>query len=149
MPNRVRKTAILCLVGGLVYCGIELLWRGYTHWSMFLVAAFLSLPLDQINERLDWATPFWLQAIYGGVGITAAELIAGMVLNRWLGLHVWDYTALPFNVLGQICLSYGLLWVLLACIGIVMFDVLRWKLFGESRPRYTWRFKRGGEFSVK
>jgi len=138
----IKKTVILCVIGGLVYCGIETFWRGHTHWSMFLVAALLSLPLDQINERLDWDTPVWLQAIYGGIGITITELIAGVILNIWLGMEVWNYTALPFNFLGQICLKYSLLWVLLACIGIVLFDFLRWKLFGERKPQYTWRFKK-------
>lgn len=88
MVNNIKKTAIICINGGLIYCGIELLWRGYTHWSMFVVATLMSLPLDQINERLDWETPFWLQSIIGGIGITIAELIAGLILNIWLGLGV-------------------------------------------------------------
>lgn len=142
MFRSIMKTITLSLIGGLVYAGIELLWRGHTHWSMFLLAMFLAIPLDQINERLDWDTPIWLQAIYGSIGITAAELAAGIVLNLWLGLGVWDYSALPFNFLGQICLWYSLLWILLAGVGIVLFDVLRWKLFGERRPSYTWRYKK-------
>ena len=142
MLVKVRRTALLCLIGGMVYCGIEILWRGYTHWSMFLLAALLSLPLDQINEHLSWDMPFWLQAVIGSVGITAAELVTGLVLNVWLALDVWDYSNLPGNFMGQISIQYSVLWVLLAGFVIVLFDILRWRLFGEEIPRYTW-FRKG------
>ena len=141
MLDKVRRSLLLCLVGGFTYCLIEYFWRGYTHWSMLPLAALLSIPLDQINERMDWDTPIWLQAILGGLGITAAELAAGLVLNIWLGLQVWDYSCLPGNLWGQICPQYSVLWVLLAAFGIVLFDVLRWWLFDEKKPRYSWWFK--------
>jgi len=140
MWAKLGKTLLLCLIGGAVYYALEILWQGYSHWSMFLLAALLSLPLDQINERMNWETPIWLQAIWGGIAITAAELLTGLVLNVWLGLGVWDYSDLPLNLWGQICLQYSLLWIVLAAFGIVLFDVLRWCLFGEDMPRYLWRF---------
>jgi len=143
MWAKLGKTLLLCLIGGAVYCTLEFIWQGYTHWSMFLLAAFLSLPLDQINERMNWETPIWLQAIWGGLGITAAELLTGLVLNIWLGLGVWDYSHLPLNFMGQICIQYSILWVLLAGLGIVLLDFLRWRIFGEEMPRYTWKRRKG------
>ena len=139
MWKSTAKTVLLCLVGGLLYCLLEVLWKGSTHWSMFLLAALLSLPLDQINERLQWETPLWFQAFAGGAVITLAELSAGLILNRYFGLGVWDYSKLPGNILGQISPQYSALWVLLAFFAIVLFDYLRWGLFGEEKPRYTWR----------
>lgn len=138
MASKLWRSLILCLIGGAVYCIIETFWRGYTHWSMFLVAALLSIPLDQINEHMSWDMPLPLQALLGGLAITVAELCAGLVFNVWLGLGVWDYSQLPLNLWGQICVRYSVLWVLLAGVGIVLFDFLRWKLFGEEMPRYTW-----------
>lgn len=143
MWDKARKTALLCMIGGLIYCCIEIIWQRHTHWSMFLLAAILSLPLDQINEHLNWDTPIWLQALIGGIAITVAELVAGLVLNVWLGLNVWSYSKVQGNFLGQICPQYSILWVLLAGVGIVLFDYLRWWLFGEERPRYTWRIRKG------
>lgn len=137
MSNDLKKSLIISIIGGLIYSLIEILWRGYTHWSMFLVAALISIPLDQINERLEWEMPIWLQAIYGGIAITITELFAGIIFNIILGLNVWDYSHLPFNFLGQICLLYSFLWVLLAAVGIILFDFLRWKLFNERKPYYT------------
>lgn len=138
MWNQIGKTVFLCVVGGLFYCVMESLWRGYTHWSMFFLAGFLSLPLDQINEHLSWDMPIWMQALLGGISITIAELAAGLVLNVWLGFNVWDYSHLSYDFMGQICPQYSALWVLLAGVGIVIFDFLRWRVFGEEMPRYKW-----------
>lgn len=140
MLTRIGKTLLLCMIGGAFYCFLEVLWRGYTHWSMFLVAALVTLPLDQLNEHMSWDTPIWVQAFWGGVGITLTELFSGILLNRYLNLGVWDYSHLPFQFLGQICLSYSLLWIVLAGLGIILFDWLRWRLFGEEMPHYEWHW---------
>ena len=137
--KKLAKTMFLCLIGGAIYCILEVLWRGYTHWSMFLVAAALTFPLDQMNEHTSWETPIWLQVFLGGMAITLAELCAGLLLNVCLGLAVWDYSKLPHNLWGQICLQYSLLWLLLSAFGILLFDVLRWCLFGEEMPHYRWK----------
>ena len=65
------------------------------------------------------------------------ELVAGVILNIWLGIGVWDYSHLPLNLWGQICLTYSLIWVVLSAVGIFLDDYLRWKLYGEQRPKYT------------
>lgn len=54
------------VMGGDLYCMVELIWRGHTHWSMFLLAAMLSLPLDLANEHMAWERPLWLQALNRG-----------------------------------------------------------------------------------
>jgi hypothetical protein len=141
MILKIKKTILLCLNGGLLYCWIEYFWRGWTHWSMLIIAMIISLLLDQINEHLNWDTPIWLQAIVGGLSITVIELLAGLVLNVWMGLNVWDYSNLPWNLWGQVCLGYSLLWVILAVFAFVLFDFLRWFLFREDMPRYTCRWK--------
>ena len=84
--KRWHKALILSLMGGDLYCMVELIWRGHTHWSMFLLAAMLSLPLDLANEHMAWERPLWLQALIGGSVITLAELGAGLILNVWLKL---------------------------------------------------------------
>ena len=80
--KRWHKALILSLMGGDLYCMVELIWRGHTHWSMFLLAAVLSLPLDLANEHMAWERPLWLQALMGGGVITLAELGAGLRLER-------------------------------------------------------------------
>lgn len=77
-----------------------------------------------------------LQALIGTAVITVVEFASGCVLNLWLGLNIWDYSDLPLNVLGQVCLLYAVLWYFLALPVIVVDDYLRWRLCGGSWPRY-------------
>lgn len=137
MAKRLCKHSILFLIGGTAYCLLECLWRGHSHWTMFLLGGFLFILLGELNEGwLDWDTPLVLQGVIGSIMVTLAEFLAGAVLNLWLGLHVWDYSNVPFNVLGQICLPFSLLWVLVSMLAIVLDDWLRYWLFHEERPHY-------------
>ena len=58
--------AIRWVVGGMLYGGLELLYRGHTHWTMLLLAALLCVPLDLANEHIPWEWPLWAQAVAGG-----------------------------------------------------------------------------------
>jgi len=124
------------MCGGALYGLLELVWRGRTHWTMMLLAAALCISLDLGNEHIPWRWPLWLQAVAGGLIITAGELAAGLVLNIWLGLGIWDYSALLGNLWGQICFQYTALWCLLAGPVIVVFDWLEYWICGGERPRY-------------
>lgn len=73
------------LIGGLLYGLLEIIHHGHTHWTMILLAVLLCIPLDLTNEALPWHLPLALQGLIGGLTITAAELVAGLVLNCWLG----------------------------------------------------------------
>ena len=107
---------------------------------MLVLAAIICIPLDAINERLPWECPFWMQAICGGLAITAAEFIAGVILNILLRQNIWNYSDQWGNVLGQVCPMWTLIWCVVAGIGIFVFDWLRWLLWPgeEQRPRYRW-----------
>jgi uncharacterized membrane protein len=135
--SRVIKAVTLLLFGGGVYCAVELLWRGHTHWTMCVLGGVCFLLIGGINEYLPWEMGLVWQSLLGAAVVTLAELAAGLVINVWLGLGVWDYSALPFNLWGQICPQYALAWIPLSAAGIAADDWLRWKLFGEYKPRYT------------
>ena len=123
-------------LGGVLYGGLELLWRGYTHWTMLLLAALLCVPLDIANEYIPWELPLWMQAVIGGLTVTAAELAAGVILNLWLRLEVWDYSGLWGSLWGQVCPLYTVLWCILAGPVIVAYDWLDCWLCGGERPHY-------------
>lgn len=86
-------------------------------------------------------TPIWLQAIIGSCIVTTGEFVSGCILNLWLGLGIWDYSNMPFNILGQICLPFSLLWVVLSACAIVIDDYERYWFFEEEKPYYLWKFK--------
>ena len=139
MHNKMKlftKYAFLFLVGGLVYMGIELIWRQRTHWSMGIVGGLCFVEIGLINEILSWKTGLIKQALLGATLVTVNEFIAGVIINILLGWDVWDYSNLPFNIMGQVCLLFFFLWIFVSIFAIVLDDYLRYRFFGEDRPEY-------------
>lgn len=101
----ILQKTILFLFGGGTYVGLELLWRGRSHGSMFLAGGLCFLLLG----RLRWIRPWPVRGIVGAGIITAVELLIGLLFNR--DYHVWDYRCLPLHFHGQICLPFFILWV--------------------------------------
>jgi len=140
--RKVIKALTLFAVGAAVYWAVEFGWRSLVntlpvHWTMPVLGGCLFLLLGGINEYLPWEMSLVKQALIGTVVITVAEFFAGLVLNVWLGLAVWDYSHLPFNLLGQVCLWFTLAWVPLSVVAIVLDDWVRYWLFGQERPNYV------------
>lgn len=131
------KHAVLALCGGCVYFLIEMAWRGHSHWTMAVLGGVCFVLIGEINEFIPWNMPLVLQGAIGSGIVTLLELVSGIVLNLWLGLGIWDYSNMPFNFLGQICLPFSLLWVALSVVAVILDDWLRYWLFGEDRPTYT------------
>ena len=136
--SKIKKYEFLFFVGATIYVVIEKLYRGYSHWTMFLLGGICFIALGLINEVIPWDMSLLLQMFIGGAIITVLELITGCVVNLWLGWNVWDYSELPFNLWGQISLFSFIVWVGLSLVGIVLDDFIRWKFFGEEKPRYRW-----------
>lgn len=137
------KYLFLFILGGSSYVGIELLYRGYSHISMFVVGGCCFLFIGLINEILSWETPIELQILYGLIFTLFIEFISGCILNLWLKLDIWDYSNLPFNILGQISLLFAILWIPIILVGILLDDYIRYYLFGEEKPRYkSWIYEK-------
>lgn len=135
--RKAAKLMSLFCVGGAAYCAIELMWRGYTHWSMYLLGGLCFLLCGAINEVFPWEMPLWQQQGICAVVITALEFCTGYLVNIVLKLNVWDYSNMPCNIMGQICPQYVFLWFLLSVVAIVLDDYMRYWLFDEEHPRYV------------
>ena len=131
-----KKYFILGIIGGTVYVLLELMWRGYSHWTMFLLGAVCFILIGLVNEVFEWDTPLLFQMLCGCAIITALEFVTGCIVNLWLGWDVWDYSQYKFNILGQISLHSSVGWYFLSLVGIFLDDWLRYKLFGEEKPHY-------------
>lgn len=139
MMNKLKitiKYLFLGVIGSIIYMNLEILWRGYTHWTMGILGGICFICLGLINEILSWETPLVLQMLIGSIIITILEFITGCIVNLWLGWNVWDYSELPYNLLGQICLPFSILWYFISAIGIIIDDYIRYIYFDEERPRY-------------
>lgn len=132
----LSKNLGLFAIGGLIYYLIEIMWRGYSHISMFILGGICFVLIGLINEYLSFKTPLWKQQLIATAIVTGIEFITGLILNVWLQLGIWDYSNLPFNLFGQICLQYSILWFLLSLLAIVLDDWLRYWLFDEEKPHY-------------
>ncbi len=140
---------LLFLIGGLVYAWIEILWRGYTHWSMFVLGGICFIIMGLLNEyKIQWHWCISRQSVVSAVIITIFEFFTGCIVNLWLKWNVWDYSNLPFNLCGQICLYFFLLWIPLSAVGIVLDDWIRYLVYiwlhkyipwmqERERPHYT------------
>ncbi len=132
----ILKAIILMAVGGMLYALFEIGFRGYTHWTMIIVGGICFYLIGLINEVIPWEMAFWKQCIIGSFVVTGIEFVSGCIVNLWLGWNVWDYSHLPLNLLGQICLPFSLLWVLVSGMAMILDDYLRYWLFKEEKPHY-------------
>lgn len=131
---KVIRPLVLFGIGGLTYIMIELLWRGYSHWTMFLIGGLCFLLIGGINEVYTFDMPLVQQMAISAVMVTMVELLAGLLIN--CDYSIWDYRNMPFNILGQVCLPYTVLWFFLSLLAIVIDDYIRYWLFGEEKPHY-------------
>ena len=99
------------VTGGLLYGLIELLWRGWTHWSMLLCGGACFALMYQISLS---ALSFPWKCLLSACVITAVEFVTGCLVNIILKWQVWDYSSLPGNLWGQICPQFFLMWLLLS-----------------------------------
>jgi len=84
------------------------------------------------------SAPVAAQMALGACIVTFFEFWTGVLVNRVMHLGVWDYSAAPFNLLGQICLPFTLLWFPLCGIGILLDRGMRRALFGTPAPQLRW-----------
>ena len=119
------KKAILFTIGGCSYVGLEFLWRGWSHGSMFLAGGSCFLLLGKLQNTRP-RLPLPLRGAAAAGIITLVEYAAGLLVNRSYG--VWDYRDVPLNIHGQICLPFCLLWVPVGLGAMVLYDALDKKI---------------------
>ena len=132
----ILKYFILGWFGGSTYCSLEVIFRGRSHWSMVVLAFILFLLIGSLNNLFPWEMSLVKQGIIGACMVTVLEFITGCIVNIWLGWNVWDYSNMPLNILGQVCLPFSLLWILLSIVCIIVDDYLRYLMFNEQMPHY-------------
>lgn len=130
------KHLFLFWFGGTFYITLETLWRGYSHWTMGILAGIIFIIIGSLNKIWGWETSLIKQALAGSIIATIAEFITGCIVNLWLGWNIWDYSDMPGNILGQVCPQFFLLWIAISLLAIVLDDVIRWRFYDEEKPRY-------------
>ena len=112
----IKWDTVVFLLGGVSYSLIEILWRGYTHYTMVLLGGVCFLSLYKLfNLMKDYS--LLEKCVAGAILITTLEFTVGCFVNLVFHMNVWNYSSMPFNLLGQVCLVYSTLWGFL-CIPI-------------------------------
>lgn len=143
--NKMGKWVLSVLlwfwIGGVYFFG-EVIWKTahgrpeMISWTMFALAIVLAIPLERCGAELPWEMPLAWQSFICATAITVVEFVAGLILNVWLGLNIWDYSQLPGNVMGQICPQFFFLWLVLSTFGIILLDWMRYAVEGGEKPFY-------------
>ena len=107
------RSSITFITGSILYPIIELLWRGRTHTSMSLAGGLCFVLIDRICCQKMQKKSLTAKCTVGSLLITSVEFFIGLWVNLLLKLNVWDYSALPLNILGQICLPFSAIWFIL------------------------------------
>lgn len=112
--NTFSKKVFVFLTGCFLYSLLEITFRGFTHWTMTLTGGLILIILFEMFTHLK-AVPLWQKCLLGSALITSAEFTVGVVVNIILDWKVWNYSDMPFNILGQVCLPFCVIWFFL-CI---------------------------------
>ena len=116
----MKRFLTLFAVGGLSYNAIEIAWRGYSHWSMFLLGGTCFHMMGKIGKKVQPYGKLPMAVACSGA-VTAAEFVSGYVLNRKLKLNVWDYSDKKGNIGGQVCPLYSALWGGLSLVAVPVY----------------------------
>ena len=126
------EAPLLWLFGGIGYCTLEILWRGYTHPTMAICGAVCFYCFYRFCEANPRA-PILFRALIGTLIICTVELLAGCLFNIALGLNIWDYSRLQYHFLGQISLYSSVLWFLLCILLCGICRLIRRHVFLQDR----------------
>ncbi len=129
MGKRVSRVLIMLLTGSIIYFYFEILVRGYSHISMFVLGGVCFFLVGKIgNAVLDKNMLFGIKLLaimlMSSFVITSLELITGLYVNMYLNLRVWDYTHMNCNFKGQICLLYSMIWGLMGLPCVYFYGVI-------------------------
>lgn len=119
------QALVIFLAGGFIYGLIEVIYRGHTHPSMFVLGGISLLWVGGFGRFFRRRPPVWAQVLAGGAFITCAEFLCGLVYNVWLGMRVWDYSRIQFNIMGQVCPTFFFSWVALSLPAVIIESAFR------------------------
>ncbi|MBQ8510238.1 MAG: hypothetical protein IJ493_10070 [Clostridia bacterium] len=133
--RKLSEYSAVYSIGAAGYSLLEILWRGFTHWTMALTGGLCFL-LIYITDNAHEDAPLWKKCLAGSLIITFFELLVGIIVNIILHWDVWDYSSMKFNLWGQICPLYSALWYLLCMPAAWLCRRLKRLLGGTTAIQY-------------
>lgn len=138
MSKRLIPLLIIFNVSGIIYVCLEILWRGYSHWTMYLCAGICGLIMAAINDNwFSFETDFRIQVLASAISCTIMEFFFGITFNG--DFSIWDYRGVwgTLHILGdQVNILFIGMWVIISLFALPFLDWMEWKLGLEEKPYY-------------
>lgn len=134
--KKISESLFLWGLGGSIYYIIEMVFRGFSHWSMFMLGGVCMIFFGKQGIWTEWKDPLWKQVGRCTLFVAAGEFITGIIVNKFLDWEVWDYSDQPLNLFGQICVPFILLFSGLCLIGILIAGYLLSWIYKEKNPGF-------------
>ncbi len=100
--NGIHGYIFMISCGVLFGAFIELLYHERVLFAASIIMGIFFAIIHRINRALT-DEPIYTKALISTFAITAVELAFGVITNRVMHLHLWDFSDSLFHVLGQIC----------------------------------------------
>ncbi len=134
---KINKSILLFLVGYCTYISIEVTYRNISYPIMGICGGLAILLLDKINDNISWNIDLCLQGLCGSALITFFELIIGEIaLHTSLLPIMWDYSNVPLNFDGVICLPFSIAWFFLSILAIFLADAINYYVLDKPQVPY-------------
>lgn len=136
MMQKFSKYLFFWALGGALYYTFEILFRGFSHWSMYVLGGICFVFFYIQGKSTKWQEPLWRQILRCTIFVTASEFMTGILINKWLHYAVWDYSEMPMQLFGQICLPFIIIFSGLSTLGVLLSGYLAHIFYGEVKPEY-------------
>lgn len=131
------KKLVLFLIGYCAYITIEVTYRGESYPLMGIVGGICVLLIDKLNDEISWEMDLIFQCIIFSLIVTSFELIIGEIAKQTFLLPImWDYSNLPLNFDGVICLPFSIIWIVMGAIAIFTADAINYYVFEDTEVPY-------------
>ena len=134
--KKIHKILFLFIIGFMTYITIEVCWRGYSFPLMGLCGGIAFVLIDRINNEISWDVDILIQGLIGSLIITFMEFVIGNLSLLGIVETMWDYSNVPFNYKGIICLPFSFVWFLLSIVAVILADCINYYILNEEEIPY-------------
>ncbi len=92
-----------------VVVGGKIINRGFLNGPVCPVYGFGMISVLLIYNLVGTDNPF-IVFVEGVIFTTLIELIAGFILDKFFHARWWDYSKMPMNLNGYICVGFSIIW---------------------------------------
>ncbi len=135
--NGIHGYIFMVSCGVLFGAFIEALYHERVIFAASVIMGIYFALIHKINRALK-DEPIYTSALISTFTITAVELGIGVITNRVMRLHLWDFSDSLFHVLGQICMRECFIRFVIA------FPVIYLSKFADRIPLYGQRGQTNG-----